>query len=47
MSTTKKSKGIERIKNSNKFPEDFWNYSVNHILGYYYDNNVTSKYDRQ
>lgn len=43
----KKSQKIKRIKNSGNFPDDFWNYSVNHILGYYYNNNVTSKYDRQ
>ena len=40
MSTTKKSKKELRIYDSNKLPDDFWNYYVNPILGYYYNHDV-------
>lgn len=47
MLTTKKSKKELRITDSNKFPDDFWNYFVNPILGYYYNHEVNkNKVDR-
>lgn len=43
MLTTKKSKKQMRINDSSKFPDDFWNYFVNPILGYYYNYEVSKK----
>lgn len=39
----KKSKKELRIYDSNKFPDDFWNYHVNPIVGYYYNYDVKKK----
>lgn len=43
MSTTKKSKRQMRINEGKDFPDDFWNYYVNPILGYYYNNRPSER----
>tara|TARA_R110000803_G_scaffold7058_2_gene22816 strand:+ start:846 stop:1001 length:156 start_codon:yes stop_codon:yes gene_type:complete len=30
-------KRLKRLKENEPFPDDFWNYNVNHITGYYLD----------
>lgn len=36
-----------RINDSSKFPDDFWNYYVNPILGYHYSSDLSKKHERQ
>ncbi len=30
---------LKKLKEGAEFPDDFWNYNVNHILGYKYNPN--------
>lgn len=34
---------MRKLKENEDFPDDFWNYSVNHITGYYIKSNINEQ----